>query len=257
MPKDNQELFTFAQGLKGKGGLDFTAFGANGNPLFSMGRGSIPPGTLTKGSEGVAQKKVMESAVGLDAADELLGNIKLDWFSGPTQVGMGLKGLADKWVGVGPKTQQELAEYSAGMSAINKQANEEIHRLTGAQMSAAEADRLLKAIPNEKDSPYKALGKLKDFYNGLAMAQARYKFFLDQNQGRKPTEKDFKAFSSEKNIPQKMAILAQYGYKPLSLEEIKAKIGTSYQQAQPAAPGGDKPVRKRYDPITKTFTVVR
>lgn len=63
--------------------------------------------------------------------------------------------------------------------------NEEIKRLTGAQMSEFEAKRLRKALPDpENDSPTQFMSKAKRIQNKLTLIQARGMYYL--NEGLQP-----------------------------------------------------------------------
>jgi hypothetical protein len=170
----------------------------------------------------------MESVSALDIAGDVLGNFDTRWLTAPNKLQAAGGNFLDE-IGASFLLTDNFKDYlstrSAGMSAFAKQASEEIHRLTGAQMSALEREDLLKGIPNEDDGPLKARGKLLTLYNTLAMIEARHKYFLAR--GIQPTDKDFDQWNAPGNKKEKAAVLSQYGYTPITLKDIDKMIGAN------------------------------
>jgi hypothetical protein len=92
-------------------------------------------------------------------------------------------------------------------------------------MSEFEGERLLKGIPNEDDKPVEARGKLLNFYNTLAMAEARHKFFVAQ--GIPATNENFDKWKDADKDRTKAAILSKYGYTPITFNDLDKMIGAN------------------------------
>jgi hypothetical protein len=222
-PTSNAELFQFSQGLKGKSGMSIS-FDENGNPVITTGGAS--PTNLTTGAKTKAQKDLMASVSALDNAKNVIGNFNLDWLGGWNKLGADVGASVDKWLPILPDSAKDyLSERSAGIAGFAQQANEEIHRLTGARMSEFEGERLLKGIPNEDDKPVEARGKLLNFYNTLAMAEARHKFFVAQ--GIPATDENFDKWKDADKDRTKAAILSKYGYTPITFNDLDKMIGAN------------------------------
>jgi hypothetical protein len=83
------------------------------------------------------------------------------------------------------KDKKNLTQFSRYRKQAVAFMNEEIKRITGAQMSEKEANRLMKGLPNpgtglfDGDSPTEFISALKVVYQDLLMSKARYNWYLN------------------------------------------------------------------------------
>ena len=84
--------------------------------------------------------------------------------------------------------KQELQEYSTFKLNAAENLNRYIKEITGAQMSEVEAKRLMKAMPNIKDSPSEFTAKFDAIVQNLEAANDRYIQTLSLGLGEKTTD---------------------------------------------------------------------
>jgi hypothetical protein len=163
----------------------------DGNITFAQGAGAAmtAPGNTPIGKE--TRNKLEKEAVDINEELSRLEGIATsldDRFlttSGKASAWWdNLKNMAG--VELPDKDQRNLEEFSDFTRKTVENANLYIKRITGAQMSEAEAGRLMLAIPTfdsgwfSGDGPVKFKGKLKSVMGNLKMAKARHNYYLNK-----------------------------------------------------------------------------
>lgn len=147
-------------------------------------------------------KSVIGAQTQLDNIAASMQTFKPEYLTTPGRVAAGIQGAADK-AGLGgmmnAQQHANLAGYQAFYSNSIKSLNQYIHDLTGAQMSAAEADRLRSSISDpQNQGPTQFAAALKETVRGLLQVQARAKAWLDANGdagGTPPTGDEWNAIT--------------------------------------------------------------
>jgi hypothetical protein len=117
--------------------------------------------------------KIAETRASIDA----LNNIKDLYDSAKTRTGP-IVGRLDPIIGLMGWTTDEQEDFMAATSAFR---NQIIKEITGAQMSAEEATRILKQVPQEKDPPARWEAKWKQSKKNLEFLQKRRLEILRQS----------------------------------------------------------------------------
>ena len=104
------------------------------------------------------------------------GEDYIDFFTIPGRVSYEWSALKDKLVGLDENSPEyrKLARQAGFVRSVMENANLYIKDITGAQMSEAEASRLMKAVINPGDSPAQVAGKLESEMERLRSVQDAY-----------------------------------------------------------------------------------
>jgi hypothetical protein len=163
----------------------------NPDGTFEIIQGELPTGPeqgrpLTKGAQTAAEKQLFTIDTSLNRVEGIIRNYKPEF-----------QQLGSRWANWMTATKEKLGQDVSKddkknlveFSRYRKQAvsflNEEIKRITGAQMSEKEAGRLTKGLPNpgtglfDGDSPPEFISALKVVYQDLLMSKARYNWYLN------------------------------------------------------------------------------
>jgi len=186
----NEEIAAYQQTLfKPSSGtsLEVTPEGA-----VTFNQGNVP---ATKTMQTTIQKdlKVIDNSIG--RVKNIIGSYRTDfqtlgtrwqnmWTAGKEKFGLGKKPTGAE--------KKELADITKFRTESINNINEEIHRLTGAQMSRWEARRITKGLPNpgtgffDGDSPTEFETKLSLAYQNLLKVKARLLYY--QREGTAPNK---------------------------------------------------------------------
>ena len=106
-----------------------------------------------------------------------------------------------------PTEKKELGAYKAWHMRASKLVNEEINRITGAQMSEAEAKRIRTGFPNvgaglwPADSPTAFMAKLKATIADLERVKARHRILLSRGQDVTALDKEQRDAFYDNDMP--------------------------------------------------------
>jgi hypothetical protein len=161
-------------------------------------------GEPTKGTQTFLQKEEFKADIGLARIEDTIAAFKPEFQELGTRWGNLWTGVKEKLgVKLSPEDKKQLADFSTYRKGAIKTLNEEIHRLTGAQMSRHEARRLVKGLPNpgtglfDGDSPTEFISALKVTYKDLKRVQARARYYQARNINVKNLAKQEKLMSLE------------------------------------------------------------
>jgi hypothetical protein len=152
-------------------------------------------GELSKGAETEVQKNIFKIDSALESVNQIISDYKPEYQTLGTRWESFITSSKEKLgMEVAAFDKQKLAEFSEYRKNAVATMNEEIRRLTGAQMSKAEAERLMKGMPNpgtglfDGDSPTEFISAIKVMYRKLRMAKARHMWYLAQGRGKSAAE---------------------------------------------------------------------
>ena len=143
---------------------------------------------LTTSSKG----KFEQQLAAIDDSLYTLHKMQKDFNPEFLQVGARIKATVKGWINklnivdLPENDQKDMTKYYKYATDAATNANAEIHRLTGAQMSAAETGRLLLQIPNfgdgifTGDNPVQFKSKLDESTKLVEAAKARYNYLLNK-----------------------------------------------------------------------------
>lgn len=140
---------------------------SNGYKPLNISMQVAKPGDLatdnTKTTDTSLQKEIIDARNQLDSLGQVAQKFDPKFLELPTQLLMKGASAADSLgVKLTPAMHAQLDDYTSFRRDSVDQLNRYIKLITGAQMSAAEADRLRKAIPDpERDSPTQFASKLR------------------------------------------------------------------------------------------------
>lgn len=142
------------------------------------------PGPMMPGKP--AQKDIdegiMNTTRNLMQLDTIAGQYKPEYQRFQDKVGFAALKVKDSSVGLTNKEKQDLTEFSQYRRNAFSALNDYIKSVTGAAMSEAEAQRILKGLPNpgsglfDGDSPTEFKAKLDDAIKQTKMAAARFAY---------------------------------------------------------------------------------
>lgn len=147
-----------------------------GDTNVSVNTGPMTPGkaAATKVDEGI-----LDVTRNLMQLDTIASQFKPEFQRFQDKIGFGALKVKDSTTGLTNKEKQDLSEYSTYRRNAFNTLNEYIKSITGAAMSNAEADRILKGLPNpgsgmfDGDSPTEFKAKLDDAIRQTKVAVAR------------------------------------------------------------------------------------
>ncbi len=158
--------------------------GPDGEVSFQTGVGTEG---LSKKVRGDVQVKMVGALEGLARIGNIVKSFKPEYQEIPTRLGVAWTSLKEKFgVNVPKEDRAFLEEFSTYKQDALENINLYIKEITGAQMSAKEADRLRKAQPDpgeglfDGDSPSAFKSKLVNQYKKLTLSTVRYSFYLKQ-----------------------------------------------------------------------------
>ena len=159
------------------------------------GVGRTGAGGMGKKLTGDIEEKLFSAKEAVQRHTKILEGFRPEYFEIPKRVGMEWGALKDKlgpiktWLGmkdVDPETRKQIDEYSTYRKGSLRMINEEIKRLTGAQMSEKEAKRLRGGMPDfgegliPPDSAQEFYGATVGIVKEMNLAAARYQMYLAQ-----------------------------------------------------------------------------
>lgn len=150
-----------------------------------IGLDAYNQGRLGKEGMNEIDKKSINSSEQQARLLTIKGLFKPEYQQFDTKFGMGWRALVDK-IGMGaklaPEDQKMLEGYTAYRAEAYDNLNQYVKEITGAAMTNAEAERIMKAIPNpgenwwDGDGPTQFKGKLDQAIRKTQMAIARYEY---------------------------------------------------------------------------------
>lgn len=154
----------------------------HGRPIVKIGG---TPGGIQKKTAGDLEKRLVETTENLSRMAEIADTFKPEYQTIATRWGTWLSAIKEKaGLNVSPEdtaTLRDFADYKrTAFSAVNSY----IKSVTGAQMTEAEASRILKGVPNpgsgilDGDSPTEFASKLRGTVSSARRAAARYTYAL-------------------------------------------------------------------------------
>ena len=191
---NSPDLATFDQAIKNKATAKGVTIKTNADGSFEYTQGPLTAGLGTSATTEV-EKRLMNIDDSLSRVNDIITEFKPEY----QQLGTRWATLATKWKekladtplkvfmgDVSANEKQLLSEFSTYRKNAVASANEEIKRITGAQMSNQEAKRLIKGLPNpgtglfDGDSPTEFISALKVTYRNLMKAKARYLYYRNK-----------------------------------------------------------------------------
>lgn len=147
--------------------------------------GALPPGT---GVRNKVDEGLLESGMRLQRLARIESQFKPEYQMIPTRVLTEALSIGDKFgVNLSPENKKLLTDFSAYKRNAIDAMNEYIKSITGAAMSAEEARRILKGLPNpgqglaDGDSPTEFKSRLYDAIKATRMAEARLVYIKRNN----------------------------------------------------------------------------
>ena len=145
-------------------------------------------GELTRPVKTDVQKKILEANATYSDMKNTLAKYDDKFLKGRNKLGYGIDAFKEKWDlgNVSDADKEDLKEYTSFKRDSVSSLNNYIKQVTGAAMSAAEADRLMKAMPNpgtglfDGDSPTEFKTKLDGVMRNLERAIARNSYVQKQ-----------------------------------------------------------------------------
>lgn len=191
---NSPDIATYDQAIKNKATAKGVTIKTNADGSFEYTQGPLTTSLGTSATTEV-EKRLMNIDDSLSRVDDIITEFKPEY----QQLGTRWATLATKWkekladtplkVFMGDVSANEkklLSEFSTYRKNAVASANEEIKRITGAQMSNQEAKRLIKGLPNpgtglfDGDSPTEFISALKVTYRNLMKAKARYLYYRNK-----------------------------------------------------------------------------
>lgn len=171
--------------IEDKKGAGINIYDPNTGSLIASVGGSA---ALTKPVQTDLQKKLISTGEGLARLEGIRDVFDEKYQTWAGKMGAAWSSVKEKaGVDLAPEDRQYLADFADyKMSAINN-INLYIKDITGAQMSAVEAERLTRGMPNpgqglfDGDSPTEFMRKLNSKLKELKKVQARYSYALNNN----------------------------------------------------------------------------
>jgi len=173
---------------------------SDGEGGFKMVQGPMGDKTMqpSKPTVNMLQKNLFESGEEFARLQNIKNNVNPEFLDGWGQLGARWGNLKEKWgAGILEPSEDErkhIDEYSKFQRNVSENLNLYIKRITGAQMSEAEAERLMKAMPNMEMGYQQFMSTLDSSLEALGMSRARAAYALKN--GFKGTADDL-----EKQLP--------------------------------------------------------
>lgn len=160
-------------------GLDIQ-FGPDGKVTSITQGGGGTPGGMQKATAGNLEKDLLTAREGIARLARIQMSVKPEYMTYPTQMENMWRAFKEKaGVDLSPGERQQLADYTAFRRDAFDNINRYIKEITGAQMSAQEADRITKGMPDpQRDSPTEFASKMQATMGSLRMSAARYVYAL-------------------------------------------------------------------------------
>lgn len=194
-------------------------------------------GGLTKPTANAIQEKQLNATEAFSRLRSIEQSFKPEYQTIETRIGNKWSELVDSFSStrksLTPQQKTQLAEFSAYRADALNNLNQYIKEITGAAMTNAEADRIMKAMPNpgdgvfNGDSPTVFKAKLDAAIRSSKMALARYQY-LSKN-GFTGSADDM-----AKQLPlEKMGSVIQDRTRALTQEALSQNPGTTPQDVAP------------------------
>lgn len=212
-------------------------FAAAGRALVDLAKGSDTPG-LGKEATNKLEEKQLNTTEGLARLSNISSQFKPEYQTIENRLGFKWNELKDS-VGflqksVSEPDRQKLAEFSAFRADALNNLNQYIKEITGAAMTNAEADRIMRAMPNpgdgvlNGDSPTVFKAKLDAAIRSSQMALARYNYLrrngfsgsIDDMATKMPLQKMNDVIQNRTNELLQEAMSQNKGLKPADVAPI-------------------------------------
>jgi hypothetical protein len=215
----------------------------NANEVAKTETGAKGQSSLTTGATTSAQNKQVASQISnllIDRVEEQLKGLDDSFFTYEGKIESGAKSLISKsgiasdiagGLGLEPLDKKARARYTQANANIMNMKSSVIQSRSGAAVTEQEAKRFDEILPDISgvfsfDSREEAMGKMKEFRAYAQKVQDRYDLILNNN----PTLDPVKDADTIKHMAALMPII---------------------EDEKPATPA---PKRRRYDPVTKTYS---
>lgn len=222
-------------------------FAAAGRALVDLAKGSETPG-LGKEATNKLEEKQLNTTESLSRLTSIASEFKPEFQTIENRLGYKWSEMLDSFnagrSSLTPDQTKELAEFSAFRSNSLNNLNAYIKEITGAAMTNAEADRIMKAMPNpgdgvlNGDSPTVFKAKLDSAIKSAKMALARYNYLrkngfsgsADDMASRLPLEKMGGVIQQKTDQYLQEALAQNKGLKPADLapivrQKLRAEFG--------------------------------
>ena len=143
------------------------------------GRGAGAGGGISPVTKSYIEKKLVD----MEANEDRLLNIQRLYREGKgvlTNLGKVANFGMGVWDKIGLPTGQTFKKYTEFLTTLKENLNRYIKEITGAQMSAQEAERLIAAMPNDKDGPVRFRIKLDAVLRANERSVERYNRMLSE-----------------------------------------------------------------------------
>lgn len=171
-------------------GLGLALIGKGDAGKIIAGADPNDPNALGKEARNEVDKKMLASGESLARLNQIAADFRPEFMQIEDRLGYGWTALASKFRAgqavVTPEQQKSLAEFAAFRATSIGNLNQYIKDITGAAMTNAEADRIMKAMPNpgagimDGDDPVSFKAKLDVAIRDAKHSIARYNFLRTQ-----------------------------------------------------------------------------
>ncbi len=144
------------------------------DPETGYPRQVLKPGVMTSGAQTDVEKAATASEDALARLDTIAQGFDPELLTLPTQTRNALMGFVDRLgFDIGDEARAELTDATTFKQSVVDNMNRFIKEITGAQMSEAEAERIMKGVPNMEDGPTEFAAKFNASVGALREILAR------------------------------------------------------------------------------------
>ena len=142
---------------------------------------------LQKSTVGQLEKKVIMSRESLGRMDQIVSEFKPEYLTIGDKISTSLLGWKEKaGITLDPSQKKGLADRATFFQKTFDSVNRAIRDMTGAQMSEGEADRLMRGMPNQDDSPTEFMAKMQSVIGQIKSYDRLYRETIGQGLGPGP-----------------------------------------------------------------------
>ena len=139
---------------------------------------------IEKSTKAQLEKKLIQSRESLGRMDEIVAEFKPDYLTIGDKIETKLLGWQEKaGMTLEPSQQKGLADRATFFQKTFDSVNRSIRDMTGAQMSEGEADRLMRGMPNQDDSPTEFMAKMQSVIGQIKSYDRLYRETMGQGLG--------------------------------------------------------------------------
>ena len=139
---------------------------------------------IEKSTVGQLEKKLIQSRESLLRMDQIVSEFKAEYLTIGDKIETSLLSWKEKaGLTLDPSQQKALAARATFFQKTFDSVNRTIRDMTGAQMSEGEADRLMRGMPNQDDSPTEFMAKMKSVIGQIKSYDRLYRETLGQGIG--------------------------------------------------------------------------